>query len=196
MDVLKNDLTEHVHVLWGISKDLGASGLRMGVLYSQNQALLKSAQGMNNFYQVSNQVQETVAGIKQGIVVIHQYILATLVLDTSYQQTLPPIHTTNTHYQYDVVTYRMMTHIIIYLLRTTYQHSSHPPTLPLLATPLIMYSQLPNTNNPPIPPPLHLPCFFRHFTRRCISRRLSPRKHTTAQTLLRYCEIVLGVSGG
>ena len=62
VDVLKNDLTDHVHVLWGVSKDLGASGLRLGVLYSQNQALLKSAQGMNNLAQVSNLVQESVAG--------------------------------------------------------------------------------------------------------------------------------------
>ena len=97
-------------MLWGISKDLGASGLRMGVLYSQNQALLKSAQGMNNFYQVSNQVQETVAGTKHEGLVIRQYVIntpsqpsqpsfLTHPINTSYQHILS-IHLTNTHYQH------------------------------------------------------------------------------------------------
>ena len=38
--ILDNNLQSDIHVLWGFSKDLGASGLRIGVFYSQNKALL------------------------------------------------------------------------------------------------------------------------------------------------------------
>lgn len=42
--VLGND----VHVLWGLSKDLGASGLRVGVLYSQNEELLSASKAISD----------------------------------------------------------------------------------------------------------------------------------------------------
>ena len=63
VEVLNNALTDHVHVLWGMSKDFGASGLRLGVLYSQNAELLQAMGSMNIGSQVSNQVQETVGAI-------------------------------------------------------------------------------------------------------------------------------------
>jgi aspartate/methionine/tyrosine aminotransferase len=58
--LLDNDLGDYVHVLWGVSKDLGASGLRVGVLYSHNQALLPAITGLQTAFQVSNVVQEVV----------------------------------------------------------------------------------------------------------------------------------------
>lgn len=47
--VLGND----VHVLWGLSKDLGASGLRVGVLYSHNQKLLSVMKSIACAFQCS-----------------------------------------------------------------------------------------------------------------------------------------------
>jgi len=61
--LLHHELGDYVHLLWGVSKDLGASGLRMGVLYSQNETLL-AALGTNNMgHQVSHVTQEILAGI-------------------------------------------------------------------------------------------------------------------------------------
>ncbi|KAB8234397.1 pyridoxal phosphate-dependent transferase [Aspergillus alliaceus] len=38
-----------VHVLYGMSKDFGASGLRLGVLHSRNEQLIQAAYGVNLF---------------------------------------------------------------------------------------------------------------------------------------------------
>jgi aspartate/methionine/tyrosine aminotransferase len=59
--LLENQLGDYVHVLWGVSKDLGGSGLRVGVLYSQNQALLTAVGGSNTAFQVSNVIHEILA---------------------------------------------------------------------------------------------------------------------------------------
>lgn len=59
--LLNNNLGDYVHILWGISKDLGGSGLRVGVLYSHNKALLTAVCGYNTANQVSNLVQEVLA---------------------------------------------------------------------------------------------------------------------------------------
>lgn len=59
--LLDNQLGDYVHVLWGVSKDLGGSGLRVGVLYSQNQALVTAVGASNTAYQVSNVIQEILA---------------------------------------------------------------------------------------------------------------------------------------
>ncbi|KAJ1440529.1 pyridoxal phosphate-dependent transferase [Ochromonadaceae sp. CCMP2298] len=61
--LLGNQLGDTVHLLWGASKDLGGSGLRIGVLYSQNQRLLKALGTNNMAHQVSNPVQELLAGV-------------------------------------------------------------------------------------------------------------------------------------
>jgi len=56
--LLGNDLGEYVHVLWGVSKDLGSSGLRVGVLYSHNKPLVTAVSNNNTAHQVSNAIQE------------------------------------------------------------------------------------------------------------------------------------------
>jgi aspartate/methionine/tyrosine aminotransferase len=40
--VMENRLGDRVHILWAMSKDFGASGLRLGVLYSHNSELLRA----------------------------------------------------------------------------------------------------------------------------------------------------------
>ncbi len=55
--VLENNLGDDIHIVWSLSKDFGASGLRLGVLYSQNEKFLRAASILNDFFQVSNLIQ-------------------------------------------------------------------------------------------------------------------------------------------
>jgi len=55
--VLDNKLGNDVHMLWALSKDFGSSGFRFGVLYSQNDALLRALGNINVFSGVSNPMQ-------------------------------------------------------------------------------------------------------------------------------------------
>ncbi len=50
-------LGEHVHIIWAFSKDFGASGLRCGVLVSENQALLAAVNGLAYWGAVSGHTQ-------------------------------------------------------------------------------------------------------------------------------------------
>lgn len=55
--ILKNDLANDVHHLWALSKDFGASGFRIGTLYTQNTHLLSSLANLNIFSSVSHPMQ-------------------------------------------------------------------------------------------------------------------------------------------
>lgn len=48
-------------MLWGISKDFGASGLRYGVLYSQNELMLEGLATLSTFSGVSGPIQYLVS---------------------------------------------------------------------------------------------------------------------------------------
>ena len=50
-------LGDHVHIVWAFSKDFGASGLRCGVLVSENEALLKAVNGLAYWGAVSGHTQ-------------------------------------------------------------------------------------------------------------------------------------------
>ena len=56
--LLENNLGENIHVLWSLSKDFGCSGLRIGVLYSQNKRLVKALGSCNDAFQVSSVAQD------------------------------------------------------------------------------------------------------------------------------------------
>lgn len=85
VSLLENQLGDDVHVMWGLSKDFGASGLRLGVLYTQNKQLLSSITNMNTAFQVSNLVQEMAAYVLQDRVFIDSYLYETkLRLKRSY----------------------------------------------------------------------------------------------------------------
>lgn len=57
VSLLQNVLGDHVHWLWSFSKDFGGSGLRAGVLYTQNRSLLKAASATNDAMMMSNLTQ-------------------------------------------------------------------------------------------------------------------------------------------
>mmetsp|Transcript_18512 Transcript_18512/g.39767 ORF Transcript_18512/g.39767 Transcript_18512/m.39767 type:complete len:489 (-) Transcript_18512:939-2405(-) len=60
---LNNDLRTDVHHVWALSKDFGASGLRIGTLYSKNHRLLSSIANLNIFSGVSHPMQMIVSEI-------------------------------------------------------------------------------------------------------------------------------------
>lgn len=59
--VLDNELRDDVHLLWALSKDFGASGMRVGLIYSQNELLLEGMGTMNTTSCVSGPIQYLVA---------------------------------------------------------------------------------------------------------------------------------------
>lgn len=56
-------LGEDVHVMWGISKDMGMSGMRLAVLYTQNSLLLKAFSSSNDAFMTSNLIQRVTSEI-------------------------------------------------------------------------------------------------------------------------------------
>lgn len=54
---LRPRLGERVHIVWAFSKDFGASGLRCGVLVSENEALLRAVDGLAYWGAVSGHTQ-------------------------------------------------------------------------------------------------------------------------------------------
>jgi aspartate/methionine/tyrosine aminotransferase len=56
-----------VHVLWGLSKDWAMSGYRVGVLYTHNEALLAALANVNYFTTVSNDTQDSLAGVMKDL---------------------------------------------------------------------------------------------------------------------------------
>ena len=54
---LRPTLGDHVHIVWAFSKDFGASGLRCGLLVSENEALLAAVGGLAYWGAVSGHTQ-------------------------------------------------------------------------------------------------------------------------------------------
>lgn len=54
-------LGERVHVIWALSKDFALSGLRVGALYTENEAIRLPLQKLNDLCQVSSTTQQVVA---------------------------------------------------------------------------------------------------------------------------------------
>jgi 1-aminocyclopropane-1-carboxylate synthase len=61
--VLDNQLGNDVHFLWAMSKDFGASGFRVGTLYTQNEQILSALANLNIFSGVSHPIQMITAEI-------------------------------------------------------------------------------------------------------------------------------------
>jgi len=59
--ILNNELGSDVHMLWAASKDFGASGIRYGVLYSQNELLMEGLASLSTFTCVSGPIQYLMA---------------------------------------------------------------------------------------------------------------------------------------
>lgn len=60
---LYNQFGNDVHFLWALSKDLGSSGFRFGILYTQNEKLKAAIGNLNSFSCISHPIQAVVAEI-------------------------------------------------------------------------------------------------------------------------------------
>lgn len=58
---LRPDLGDWLHIVWAFSKDFGMSGLRSGVLLSENEAVLGAVQGLAYWAAVSGDTQSMLA---------------------------------------------------------------------------------------------------------------------------------------
>ena len=74
VEIMANDLGRDIHLLWGMSKDLGSSGLRVGVLYSQNTDLLAAHQILADPFQVSMLTQQMTQWILDDSAFIDEYL--------------------------------------------------------------------------------------------------------------------------
>ncbi|CAB9519566.1 Probable inactive 1-aminocyclopropane-1-carboxylate synthase-like protein 2 [Seminavis robusta] len=63
LQILDNDLGVDVHMVWGLSKDFGASGFRIGVVYTQNELLIEALGNLFTFAWVSQPVQFMMADL-------------------------------------------------------------------------------------------------------------------------------------
>ena len=65
LKLFQNDLGNDVHLVWGLSKDFGASGFRIGVVYTQNELLMESLGNLITFAWVSHPMQRMMADLLQ-----------------------------------------------------------------------------------------------------------------------------------
>ena len=83
--LLNGNLGDDVHILWGLSKDLGASGMRVGVLVSHNKQLLAAVKGCCMIMQVPAMVQAVAAHVLNDTDFIARYITEnSMRLQSSY----------------------------------------------------------------------------------------------------------------
>ena len=59
----KDGLGDSVHVVYALSKDFALSGLRVGVLYTENAAALASLQKLNDLCQTSSHTQAVITEV-------------------------------------------------------------------------------------------------------------------------------------
>jgi aspartate/methionine/tyrosine aminotransferase len=84
--VLNNELHDDVHLLWAISKDFGASGMRCGLVYTQNEVLLEGMGSPSVFTCVSGPIQYLVAELLTDDVFVDEFLLeSTRRLQQSYE---------------------------------------------------------------------------------------------------------------
>eukprot|EP00929_Paragymnodinium_shiwhaense_P086686 TRINITY_DN47152_c0_g1_i1.p1 TRINITY_DN47152_c0_g1~~TRINITY_DN47152_c0_g1_i1.p1 ORF type:complete len:515 (-),score=115.81 TRINITY_DN47152_c0_g1_i1:177-1721(-) len=74
-EVCKGDLSDDVHIIWGISKDFGMSGVRVGLLWSQNRQLLEALGSAAKFTTISGPIQAMVKDLLEDKPFVDSYIL-------------------------------------------------------------------------------------------------------------------------
>merc|ERR1712039_836090 len=62
-EISGGQLSDHVHILWGVSKDFGMAGVRLGVVWSQNGLLLEALRNASKFTSVSGPMQAMVSDL-------------------------------------------------------------------------------------------------------------------------------------
>ena len=68
------DVKSYVHVIFGMSKDWCASGLRVGCLWTLNARLQAALQNVNAFYGVSGIAQHMIAEMLEDLSFVDKYL--------------------------------------------------------------------------------------------------------------------------
>lgn len=74
IDILDNEFNDDVHMVWALSKDFGSSGLRVGVLYTQNKSLLSALGNLNVFSGVSNPMQMITSELLSDVTFVDSFL--------------------------------------------------------------------------------------------------------------------------
>lgn len=74
IQILDNQLGNDVHFVWSLSKDFGASGLRVGFVYSQNSTYIQGLANLNIFSGVSNPIQMVVSELLTDDSFVEDYL--------------------------------------------------------------------------------------------------------------------------
>lgn len=99
--VLDNKLGDDVHHIWALSKDFGASGFRVGTLYTQNEKLLMALANLNIFSGVSHPMQMITAELLTDDIFVDNFLDAarerlrhsfTLCVKKLEEMVLPYVH--------------------------------------------------------------------------------------------------------
>eukprot|EP00455_Lapot_gusevi_P054088 TRINITY_DN8583_c0_g1_i3.p1 TRINITY_DN8583_c0_g1~~TRINITY_DN8583_c0_g1_i3.p1 ORF type:complete len:342 (-),score=79.12 TRINITY_DN8583_c0_g1_i3:146-1171(-) len=82
-------LGDYLHFVWGMSKDFGVSGFRVGLLYTENQALLRAHENVGYFCALSNWHQHELAYLLRDHAWLDSYLPASCArLRGAYQHVL------------------------------------------------------------------------------------------------------------
>ena len=73
-NIVHGKLGDYIHILWGLSKDFGASGARVGVLFSQNNDLLQSIRNIMILSSVPVLMQDLAAYILDDSTFVTDYL--------------------------------------------------------------------------------------------------------------------------
>jgi 1-aminocyclopropane-1-carboxylate synthase len=83
-------LGDYVHILWGLSKDWAASGLRVGVMLSHNAQVMNAFGNIGYFFAVSNLTQDALTPIAQDVAWLKSFFhINTTSLATAYDSIVP-----------------------------------------------------------------------------------------------------------
>lgn len=72
--IINNEESDYLHMIYGLSKDFGISGMRVGLVYSKNQEFLASYTNLNAPHMVSNLTQWLVQEVLTDKKFIKKYI--------------------------------------------------------------------------------------------------------------------------
>lgn len=95
VNMLHNELGDYVHILWSFSKDIGASGFRVGVLYTQNKSLLAAMGSTNDAMMASN---------------FTQYAMQQLIADRSFVDSYLKTNSERLRLSYDLLSNSLKNH--------------------------------------------------------------------------------------
>eukprot|EP00930_Biecheleria_cincta_P058847 TRINITY_DN44644_c0_g1_i1.p1 TRINITY_DN44644_c0_g1~~TRINITY_DN44644_c0_g1_i1.p1 ORF type:complete len:495 (-),score=59.91 TRINITY_DN44644_c0_g1_i1:442-1761(-) len=73
-EICKGKLGDNVHIIWGVSKDFGMAGVRVGMLWTQNGLLLEALRNASKFTSVSGPTQAMVTDILRDSQFTDSYI--------------------------------------------------------------------------------------------------------------------------